>query len=76
MTTTTATATDIKVGDRILDNVGASNFAIFEVESVQLNVTRSGRAVWTFDGYRSVNAGRSGPDRFSLLDGDTVEVIA
>ena len=76
MTTNTATATDIKPGDRILDTVGSSNFAIFEVEAVQMGVTHSGRIVWTFDGYRNVNAGRSGPDRFSLLEGDTVEVIA
>ena len=76
MTTTTATAADIKPGDRVYEVVGYSNFAIFEVESVQMGVTRSGRIVWTFDGYRKVNAGVCGPDRFSLLEGDTVKVLA
>jgi hypothetical protein len=76
MTTTTATASDIKPGDRVYETVGARNYSIFEVESVQMSVTRSGCIVWTFDGYNMVNAGICGPSQFSLLEGDTVQVIA
>jgi hypothetical protein len=76
MTTATATPTDIKPGDRVYETVGYSNFAIFEVESVQMGVTRTGRIIWTFDGYRKVNAGVCGPNQFSLVEGETVEVLA
>ena len=76
MTTATATpAAHIKVGDRVRFEVGATNFATFEVEEVQMFAAADGTIVWTFEGYRSVNGGISGPSEFSLVDGDTAQVI-
>ena len=75
MTTTTTAPADIKAGDRVYEQVGASNFATFEVESAEMGVTRTGRVIWTYHGYRNVNAGVSGPNCFSLVEGETVEVI-
>jgi hypothetical protein len=76
MTTTTATPAEIKVGDHVYEQVGARNWATFEVESVEMGVTRTGRIIWTCYGYRKVNAGVCGPDCFSLVEGETVEVIS
>jgi hypothetical protein len=73
MTKTTET---IRPGDVLRIEVGARNFGHFEVETIRINTTHSGRKVWTFDGYRNVRSGISGPYLISMVEGETVEVIA
>jgi methyl coenzyme M reductase subunit C len=68
-----ATASEIKVGDVVNFAIGKARRAIpFTVEEITSGVSRSGRVVTTLYGTRSGSVSTC----FSLLDGDTVELLA
>lgn len=76
MTSIEKAASEISVGDVALISIGNGKVHRFRIDSTRTNRTSTGKPVYTFYSDEYLPIGMTGPCAFTLLDGDTVEIIA